>query len=186
MKALESKVVDLEGKLSTFRDGFASGNVISSSGSVPPTPVTNSNTNQQRKSGVFHDRKLNLIIRGIPECPQNTKRFKQFELDQHKVLKQLSHLDSSINPSCIKDMFRLGKHNKDSSRPRPILVKLLHSCDVQCILSKRSSLEAPISIKPDMTIEERNNGKILLKQRWLLLQQKLIESRSKFEVVFFS
>ena len=121
MKALESKVADLEEKLSTFRDGFTSGNVISSSGSVPPTPVTNSNTDQQRKSGVFHDRRLNLIIHGIPECPQNTKRFKRFELDRHKVLKQLSHLDSSINPSCIKDMFRLGKYNKDSSRPQPDL-----------------------------------------------------------------
>ena len=75
VKALESKVADLEGKLSTVRDGFASGNVICSSGFVPPTPVTNSNTNQHRKSSVFHDRNLNLIIRGIPECPPNTKRF---------------------------------------------------------------------------------------------------------------
>ena len=52
-------MTDLEGKLSTVRDGFASGNVISSSGSVPPTPVANSNTNQQRKLGAFHDRKFN-------------------------------------------------------------------------------------------------------------------------------
>ena len=95
------------------------GNVISSSDFVPPTPVTNSNINQQKKSGVFHDRKLNLIIHGIPKCPPNTKRFEQFQLDQHKVLKELSHLDSSINPSCIKDTFRLGKYNKDSSRPQP-------------------------------------------------------------------
>ena len=70
-------------------------------------------------------------------------------------------------------MFRLGKYNKDSSRPRPILVKLLRSCDVQCILSKRSSPEAPISVKPDMTIEEHNNEKIILKQCWLLLRQKI-------------
>ena len=36
VKALESKVIDLEGKLSTVRDSFASDKVISSSGSVPP------------------------------------------------------------------------------------------------------------------------------------------------------
>ena len=103
-KALESTVVDLEGKLSTVSNGFASGNVTSS-GSVPPPPVTNSNTNQQRKSGVSHDCKFSLIIRGIPECPPNTKSLEQFQLDQHKLLKELSHLNGSINPSCIKDTF---------------------------------------------------------------------------------
>ena len=51
VKAFESKVADLEG-LSTVKDGFASGNVISSSDFVPPTPVTNSNINQQ-KNQVF-------------------------------------------------------------------------------------------------------------------------------------
>ena len=85
VKALESKVTDLEGKLSTVRDGFASDKIIASSGSVPPTPVANSNANQQRKSGAFHDHKFNLIIRGIPECSPNTKRFEQLQLDQHKL-----------------------------------------------------------------------------------------------------
>ena len=118
--------------------------------------------------------------------PNVTKRFERLQIDQHKVLKEFPHLDCSINPSCIKDMFRLSKYNKDSSRPRPILVKLLRSCDVQCILSKKSSLEAPISVKPDMTIEEHNNEKTILKQRWLLLRQKSIESRSEFDVVFSS
>lgn len=72
MKAFKLKVADLEEKLSVVRDDPSSGNVITSSGSVSSTPVTNSNTNQQRKSGAFQDLKFNLIIHGIPECSPNT------------------------------------------------------------------------------------------------------------------
>ena len=65
MKALKLKVAYLEGKLSTIRNNLSSSNVISSPGSVSPTPVTNSNTNQVRKSGAYHDHQFNLII---PKC----------------------------------------------------------------------------------------------------------------------
>ena len=34
-------------------------------------------------------------------------------------------------------------------------------------------MEDPISVKPDTTIDERNNEKILLKQCWLLLRQNI-------------
>ena len=122
MKALELKVAYLEWKLSTIRDGPSSSNVISSPSLYHhATPVTNSNTNQVRKSGPYHDHRFNLII---PKCLPNIKRFKQLQLDQHKVLKELSQLDGSINPICVKDTFWLGKYKEDSNQPRPILVKL--------------------------------------------------------------
>lgn len=107
------------------------------------------------------------------------KRFERLQQDQQHVLENLSNLDSSINLSSVKDTFRLGKFQKDSNRPRPILVKFLRSCDVQSILSKKSSLQAPISIKPDMTSEERDNEKILLNQCWLLLQRGIDRKQIK-------
>ena len=164
-----------------IRNKSTSSNPIPSA-SVPSTPAFNSSISQQKNTDVSNDRKFNLVIYGIPECSSSSKRFERLQLDQRNVLKELSNLDDSINSSCIKDTFRLGKYNKDSNRSRPILVKLLRSSDVQCILSKRSSLKSSISIKPDMTTKERDNEKVVLKQCWLLLQKVLIESKSKFEV----
>lgn len=158
IKTLKQKVVDLEKELSLIKDRPPSSSPTSSN-FIPATPAINSSANQQKNSGTSPDRKFNLIIQGIPECSPNMKRFERFQSDQQNVLKELTNLDDSLNPSCVKDTFRLGKYKKDSNRPRPILVKFLRSCDVQSILSKRNSLKTPISIKPDMTIEERDNEK---------------------------
>ena len=100
------------------------------------------------------------------------KRLERLQSDLSSVLKELSSLNSSITPDCVKDTFRLGKYKSKSNRPRPILVKfLIHSGDVQSILSNRKLLKSKISIKQGMTPEERNNEKVLLAERWSLLQR---------------
>ena len=170
VEALKQRITNLEKELSVVNANTTSDSPTPSS-APSTTPIANNSSNQQVNLRASPDHRFNLIIQGIPECPPNMKRFERFQSDQQNVLKELSNLDSLINSGCVKDTFRLGKYKKDSDRPRPILAKFLHSCDVQSILSKRGSLKAPISIKPDMTVKERDNEKILLKQRWLLLQQ---------------
>ena len=89
------------------------------------------------------------------------KRLERLQSDLSSVLKEISSLNSSITPDCVKDTFRLGKYKSNSNRPRPILVKFLHSGDVQSILSNRKLLKSKISIKPDMIPEECSNEEIL-------------------------
>ena len=115
------------------------------------------------------DSKYNLVIYGIPDCDKGTLRFRRLETDTINVPTVITNLDSSIHPQCVRDCFRLGKYN-DNGRPRPILAKLSQSADVSSILSKRGSLNKPISIKPDLSLEDRRLEAILLKERWSLIQ----------------
>ena len=73
----------------------------------------------------------------------------------------------------IRDCQRLGKYLE--TKHRPILVKLSRSCDVTSMLSSRAKLarRPGISIKPDMTKEERKTESIesiLLQERKKLIQ----------------
>ena len=116
MKALKQRITNLEKEFSVVKGNpFSASPVPSSSPST--IPVVNNNTSQQTNLGASPDRRFNLIIQGIPVCPSNMKRFERFQSDQQNVLKQLSNLDSSINPGCVKDTFRLGKYKKDSNQP---------------------------------------------------------------------
>ena len=83
----------------------------------------------------------------------------------------LSNADNDIEPSDIKDLHRLGKYDPKSERPRPLLVKLLRSNMALEILSSKSKLEAPVYIKPDMTLHEHQKERLLLKERRSLIDQ---------------
>ena len=79
----------------------------------------------------------------------------------------LTHTSASI-----KDFYRLGKFSaSNTSSPRPILVKFLCTFEVTYVLSKRSQLKQPISIKPDMSRDERASKAAFLKERWNLIQE---------------
>ena len=66
---------------------------------------------------------------------------------------------------------QLGRFDPKHCQPRPLLVSLIHSSDVQTILANRSKLSKPIVIKSSMSPEERINESLLLKVRWNLIQQ---------------
>ena len=96
----------------------------------------------------------------------------------------MSGLVSSINSDSIKDLHRLGKFNTLLTRPRPILVKFIRAADVMSVLSNRRLLTHPVSIKPDLSQQERKRDSLLLKERWILIQSgcsrhdiKILESR---------
>ena len=121
---------------------------------------------------VTPDKKFNLIFYGISESPINTPRTDRQQHDFHQISLILSSIDTSLTSASIKDFYRLGKFSaSNTSSPRPILVKFLRTFEVTYVLSKRSQLKQPISIKPDMSRDERASEAAFLKERWNLIQE---------------
>ena len=117
-----------------------------------------------------NDRRFNIVIFGIPECDPGTSRFTRMAQDSTNVVSALQNIDSNLSESVVRDCFRLGKYKQNSSRPRSILAKLCRTIDVVNILSKKDVYPNEITIKPDMSPEERSIEAELLKQRWSLIQ----------------
>ena len=101
---------------------------------------------------------------------QKTSRHKRQQNDVKAILETLSSIKVQINPDHIIDCFRLGKFKQNQSRPRPILIKLQRTMDVNTILANKSSLPSPLIIKPDMSPQERAIESVLLKERWSLIK----------------
>ena len=68
----------------------------------------------------------------------------------------------------------MGKYTK--MKHCPILVKISRTCEVQTILSNRRKLTSKpsISIKPEMSPEQRSTKKLLLQKRWELIQEGVV------------
>lgn len=75
----------------------------------------------------------------------------------------------SIAITSFRECYRLGKF-KQHNPPRPLLVRLSKKSEVKAILSNRSKLSRPYFIKPDMSPEELANERLLLKERWSLIE----------------
>jgi len=115
------------------------------------------------------ERKFNLVIYGQDECNETTKKSERARMDREAVVSILSKVDGQVNGNSVRDCFRLGKYV--NGKRRPILTRLVRSCDVQSILSKRSRLKdlPSIRIKPDMSKQERKVESLLLKERRQLI-----------------
>jgi len=111
------------------------------------------------------------VVYGIPESPKNTNRQLRIKKDMENAIEALLKTDNEIQSADIKDLYRLGKYDPENERPRPLLLKLLRSNMVFDILSSKTKLEAPIYIKPDMTYQERQKERVLLKERRPLIDQ---------------
>ena len=125
---------------------------------------------KRREQEPNSDKKYNIVIYGINECPKGMTRSARLESDLSKVVSVVSGINSSVQSQAIKDCHRLGKFNPLRSQPRPILVKFVRTADVSSILSNRVALSPPFRIKPDMSPEERLRDSALLKERWSLIQ----------------
>ena len=162
---------------------------------VNPTPSSNpspavkaatpsSDTNSAPPSLVVatkHDsaRKFNVVLFGVDECSKGTKKMEREKLDLNHATEVLTDLDNTVQPHSIRDTIRLGKYNPSSGRPRPLLVTLNRSSDVNSILSKRSQLKSPFVIKPDLSRDARVTKSHLLKVRWSLIQDNTPKSDIK-------
>ena len=114
-------------------------------------------------------RKFNVVIFGVPEQPKGTSRFTREQNDFKEAASAIANTESESNhTSSIRECRRLGKYNV--SKTRPILVTLNSTADVSYILSHCHHLHSPISIKPDLSLQDRKAKAILLHERWKLIQ----------------
>ena len=116
------------------------------------------------------NRKYNLIVFGISECPEGTSRICRAESDFKHVADIFSQLNTGIPESSIRDCIGLGKYKNQPMHPRPILVKLNRPTEVLKLLSLKESLPNGVSFKPDQSKQQRTIESILLKERWKLIQ----------------
>jgi hypothetical protein len=109
------------------------------------------------------DRKKNIVIFGIKE-PEN-------ESARH-ILSALEGLSNSLGLQKAfdyDDAFRMGK--KDSTKDRPLLVKLLRYRDKQELMRSRMNLKGTsISVKDDCTPEERKMEAALRKKKYEIMR----------------
>ena len=143
-----------------------------------------------KKQPPIQDRKCNVVVYGIDECPQNTSRNARLQKDTDAVTKLFGSIEVTVEPSLILDCYRLGKYNPQKSKPRPILVKLQRAIDASSILANRGQLSSPIFIKPDLSPAELEIESILLKERWNLIeaghQRKSIRINSRTRKIYLN
>jgi len=65
------------------------------------------------------ERKFNIVPYGIAENPQNTNRQVRMKKDMENIMEALCATDIDIEPSDIKDLYRLGKYDHKRACPRP-------------------------------------------------------------------
>ena len=136
-------------------------------GPVTPPAITHKPSSTSK---IDNDRKCNLILFGIDECDSGTPRLNRTQHDFKQVTSALSHLNSDVTSNSVVDCHRLGKFDSLSLRPRPILAKLTRRIDVLSVLSQRKELRGKISIRADLSKQERLTERLLLGERWCLLQ----------------
>ena len=85
-----------------------SGTECRKSGGVHNT-IANSNNRSHSSTSLIsnYDRKFNIVIYGIEECPKGTPKHRRLDLDHSRVVSVLSNIDSSIKDHAIKDCFAL-------------------------------------------------------------------------------
>ena len=115
------------------------------------------------------ERKFNVVIYGIKECPRGTPRNERLKMDDASISSSLKQFIPTFSPLCIKESLRLGKYKADSNHPRPLLVKLNCISDVNQILANRKHTTGNIYVKPDLSPEARKIESLLLAERRALI-----------------
>ena len=181
---MEVKALRLELKNSTQSTSSATPVAVPVSGMSPPVPslptepLTLSNPVNARnisskpftsRQNSNSDRLFNIVVAGIPECKEGQSRRQRLLSDLRNVSSLFTQSTVPIPPFAIHDCHRLGKYSPSNPRPRSILVRF-NSCAVAMdVLSRKSSFR-PYVIKPDLPPDKRAQEKILLKERWNLIQ----------------
>ena len=153
---------------------------ISTPSAVQPIPAHAAPKSQQKGAvPINHNRKFNIVLFGVSECPKGTNRQTRQSSDLSSIATIISSLNTDVKPDSISDCFRLGKFDPKHHQPRPLLVSLICSANVQTILANHSKLSKPIVIKPHMSPKERFNESLLLKVRWKLIRQGVERKSNK-------
>ena len=105
----------------------------------------------------------------MKESPKGTHRASRTKSDMESCTQILKQTNDDIGYHSIRDCIQLGKYKSSSTRPRPILVKLTRVLDANTVLYNRSKAPDNITIKLDMSLEEKLRESILLSERWNLI-----------------
>lgn len=107
---------------------------------------------------------------GIQESAKGSNKSLRKKQGHELITDIIQTIDNSVPDTSVRDCTHLGKYCEDKCRL--ILVKLTQTNDVHSILASRAKLaNTPgISIKPDVTLQQRKTEKIVLSERWKLIQ----------------
>lgn len=184
LSTVQDKLAELEGSSAAATSAINSYASAVSHHSQPLNSVLNTSSlpipslrsDAAPKPYSLSNRKFNLILFGLEESTKGTPRHLRVRKDYENACSLLSSINPLISELSICDCLRLGRYRDD--RHRPVLVKLNRSCDVQSILSNRRVLSSRpgISIKPDLSPEERTIESLLLKERRSLINSGINSS----------
>ena len=196
--SLVLKVSSLESKLSQLMQESAGSHSLGATATSPPihalggvnSPPTSLVQQAQFKSqssphnSIPHkERKFNLIVLGVQECPKGTPRYRRLESDEQAITTHIKGSIPSFSSLSIRDCYRLGRNSEFSTRSRPILISLDRVSLVQQVLFKRSSLSTnSIRIKPDLSQEERRIASVVLSERRSLIDSGSIVDKTAIKV----
>lgn len=116
--------------------------------------------------------KYNAVVFGIFEQPKGTPHHSK---DIEFVTNIFANVHPDINNQSVHDCVRIGKFDDVKSH-----ITFNRSCDVSCIISNSFILfsECNVSVRRDLTYEERRNGAPLREER-----QKMIETETKRSLI---
>lgn len=80
--------------------------------------------------------------------------------------------DATNHTPHVQDCRRLGRydHSRSVSHPRPVLVKLGSTFEVDLVLANSRSIDRPLLVRRDLSPTDRVIRSVLLKERWKLIQ----------------
>ena len=140
--------------------------LAASSSNYPPRPKHN-----PQATTLTSERKFNIVVYGINECPKGTRMHKRLSDDINSVSEIVHSICPDLSNQSICDCTRLGKYSEE--RSRPIVARLFRVQDVHAILANRQKLSnSPnnkVSIKPFMSKSDRLTESTLLKERRALI-----------------
>ena len=142
---------------------------VAKSNTFPSLPAASYSSSDLPTSCVAtHEKKLNVVLYGVQECPSGMSRSARQDSDLTNVLSVLSSIDPTIKSLLIIDCFKLGKFTQ-STHLKPNLSGLLMHPD-----SPPNDLTfplAPFLLKPHFPFQQCAQNFLLLKQGWQLIQK---------------
>ena len=122
--------------------------------SQPPLNNFNGNGPKPPPESSDINRKYNLKVFGISESQQRTPPLAR-RLNDLKAIKSIftDLEEGSGHTSTICDCHRTGRYVPNKEKPRPILVCCYSTMDVTNVLSRRNSLQKPISTREKVSVK---------------------------------
>ena len=71
-----------------------------------------------------YNRQCNVVVYGIKESPPDTDRPTRLHHDIKSALTSFTPINDQLNPSAVKDCYRLGKFNAGQPHPRPLMLEI--------------------------------------------------------------